>query len=248
MILDGRYGSRGARSLCRRWDRSGFRGDVGGRRATRRHLDVARWIRSGFWSLLRDEARVDSLARNLLEAANQDGVSHLRDAEEALGKIEWNMDATVRTGLAWVVAAVDGHAVPSQTLHVGHGCLVIFLGVIREVFGQDGVGARGGGMTFDASADGAAADLPAVTVDIERLICEVHDDADGARRRSLRIPNVLVRLEDRRVRGLQGAMLNRKDSQALDGEDENGRDQCGGRFIHVAMSLNNRTTRNERAG
>jgi hypothetical protein len=43
-------------------------------------------------------------------------------------------------------------------------------------------------------------------------------------------------------------MLNRKDSQALDGEDENGRDQCGGRFIHVAMSLNNRTTRNERAG
>jgi len=147
------------------------------------------------------------------------------------------MDATVRTRLAWVIAAMDRHPIPGKTLHEGHGGLVVFLGVICEVLGQDGVGAGSRGVALDPCADGASTDLLAAAVDVEHLVVKVHDDADRARGRSLGIPDILVRLEVGRVRRLPGAMLNREGSQVQGREDENGGEQRGGEFFHAVASM-----------
>ena len=71
-------------------------------------------------------------------------------------------------------------------------------------------------MALDARAGGAAPDLLAVAVDVNHLVGEVHDDAHGAGGRGVGVPDVLVRPEVGRVRGLRGAFLNRQGGEARD--------------------------------
>ena len=89
--------------------------------------------------MLGDETGIDGLSRLLVKIADQDGIASLCYAVELLGEVEGDVDATMGGGFSGVIAAVDCHAVPCQTLHERHRRLVILSGVILDVFRQDRV-------------------------------------------------------------------------------------------------------------
>ena len=126
---------------------------------------------------------------------DHDGSALTGQVKELLGELKRKADAPVAGGMTRQEPRVKGDSVPSEPLHVGHGGVVIGLGVVVGALLENREDTRRGGVSGHAAADGGTGHQDAVAVDIHDLLGKADQDHDRAVRGNAGSPPVLSGLE-----------------------------------------------------
>ena len=129
-----------------------------------------------------------------MPSGDDDRRADLRDGVEVVGELLWQVNATMRVGIARKIADMQSDALPGQPLHVGHRLVILGRGVgLGLLQNREDAGRRA--VTRLARRGGRNADQDAVAVDERELLRDRDDDGDRPFGRPLGVPGELPRLK-----------------------------------------------------
>ncbi len=102
-------------------------------------------------------------------------------AEKQLREIKRHADTTVAGWVTGRLPECMAMPVSRQSLHVGHGRVVVFLRVMFLFLFENGENAAGRGVSFRAGAHGGAANQNAIAIDVHHLLGDAHEEHEGDR-------------------------------------------------------------------
>jgi hypothetical protein len=98
--------------------------------------------------------------------------------EEVLRERQGEVHASVRRGIAREISGVQEYSGPRESLREGHGGIIVLLGMMGRVFGQDAKDAGRGRISRPAGAHRRLTDLDAVSINERHLVINVDNDQD----------------------------------------------------------------------
>src|SRR5687767_4620986 len=101
-------------------------------------------------------------------------------------------DAAVRSGIAGYRPAMQCDAVPVEPLHIRHGLIVIFFGIMFLLLLKDGEAADRRVVPRLSGGDGGRADQRAAAIDIGHLLRDADDNFDWSAAGAFRMPDELA--------------------------------------------------------
>ena len=164
-------------------------------------------------------------------------VSPIQQLRELVG----HAHATVGRRVARQPARMQCDARPGESLHVGHGRIVVEIRVMILVLLQDREDAGRRFVALLSGRDRGRADDHAVPVHVGELLRQRHDQHDRALRRKFGVPGVFARLQLRRQDRLRGAhrggVLGRRLAGRCRGgcQEQQGDSRCGQQRIYSCV-------------
>src|SRR4030095_5338005 len=103
-------------------------------------------------------------------------------AEKQLREIKWHADAAVARRITGESAGVHRDTGPSQSLHVRHRRVVVFLRVMLLLLLKNAKDAARGSVSFRAGTHRRAANEDAVPIHVHGLLGNANEDHEGTAR------------------------------------------------------------------